>query len=78
MNLFTKPSIDDDAFPSSLIYSNVSPRWTQRKNEELGCAHGSQHFGGRRACWNSEIGTRKSDKQVNYSHKFAQTKQQVG
>ncbi len=26
----------DDAFPSSLIKSNVNPRWTQWKNEELG------------------------------------------
>jgi hypothetical protein len=39
---------------------------------------GSQDFGGRRACWSSRIGIRKSDKQVNYSHGPAQTKQQVG
>jgi hypothetical protein len=34
-----------------------------------------QHFEGKRACWNSEIEIRKSDKQVNYSHRFAQIKQ---
>jgi hypothetical protein len=34
----------------------------------------SQHFGGRRACWSSGMGIRKNDKQVNYSHRLAQTK----
>jgi len=34
----------------------------------------SQHFKGRGACWSSEMGSRKSDKQVNYSHELAQTK----
>jgi hypothetical protein len=38
----------------------------------------SQHFKGRGACWNFEIETRKIDKQINYSHGLAQTKQQVG
>jgi hypothetical protein len=28
----------NDAFPSSLLDSNVSPRWTQRNNEKLGYA----------------------------------------
>jgi hypothetical protein len=37
----------------------------------------SQHFGGRRVCWSFEMGTRTIDKQVNYSKKLAQTKQQV-
>ncbi len=37
----------------------------------------SQHFEGRRVCWSSMIGTRMNDKQVNYSHELAQTKQQV-
>jgi len=36
---------------------------------------GSQHVGGRRACWSFGMGTRKIDKQVNYSHGPAQTKQ---
>jgi hypothetical protein len=33
---------------------------------------------GKRAFWNSEMGIKTSDKQVNYSHKPTQTKQQVG
>jgi hypothetical protein len=36
-----------------------------------------QHFGGRGVCWSSGMGIRMSDKRVNYSHKLAQTKQQV-
>jgi hypothetical protein len=43
-----------------------------------GTFFGSQHFEGRGAWWSFEIGIRKSDKQVNYSHGPAQTKQQVG
>ncbi len=38
----------------------------------------SQHFGGRGACQSSRIGTRKNDKQINYSHIPTQIKQQVG
>jgi hypothetical protein len=38
---------------------------------------GSQHFGGRGACWSSKMGTMMSEKQVNYSHEPTQTKQQV-
>ncbi len=38
----------------------------------------SQHFGGRRACQSSGIRIKKIDKQVNYSHEPAKTKQQVG
>jgi hypothetical protein len=30
---------------------------------------------GRKACWSSEMGTRKIDKQVNFSHRLAQFKQ---
>ncbi len=37
----------------------------------------SQHFGGRGVCWNFGMGTRKIDKQVNYSHGPAQIKQQI-
>jgi hypothetical protein len=32
----------------------------------------------KKACWNSKIGIRMNDKQVNYSHGPTQTKQQVG
>jgi hypothetical protein len=38
----------------------------------------SQQFRGRKACWSFEIGTKKIDKQFNYSHRLALTKQQVG
>jgi hypothetical protein len=32
----------------------------------------------RRLCWNFGMGTRTSDKRVNYSYGLAQTKQQAG
>jgi hypothetical protein len=35
-------------------------------------------LGVRRVCWHSRMKTRMSDKQVNYSHRLAQNKQQVG
>jgi len=38
----------------------------------------SQHFEDRGVFSSSEMGTRKNDKWVNYSHERAQTKQQVG
>jgi hypothetical protein len=37
-----------------------------------------QHFEGKGACWSSKMGTKMSDKSINYSHGHAQTKQQVG
>jgi hypothetical protein len=39
-----------------------------------GTFFGSQHFGGRGACWNFKMGTKINDKRVNYSHKTAQIK----
>ncbi len=39
---------------------------------------GLQHFGGKGACWSSGMGIKMSDKRVNYSHRPAQTKQEVG
>jgi hypothetical protein len=38
---------------------------------------GSQHFGGRKACWSFEMGIITNDKWVNYSYGPTQTKQQV-
>jgi len=35
-------------------------------------------LGVRGACWSSEIGIKKNDKRVNYSHRPTQTKPQVG
>jgi hypothetical protein len=36
-----------------------------------GVFFGSQDFEGRRACWSSGIRTRRINKQINYSHRFA-------
>jgi hypothetical protein len=52
--------------------------WKQQKDKELGTLPDLQHFKDRGACWSFGIGIRKSDKQINYSHRPAQTKQQVG
>jgi hypothetical protein len=38
----------------------------------------SQHFGGKRASWSSEMQIKMTNKQINYSHGPTQTKQQVG
>jgi hypothetical protein len=43
-----------------------------------GMLFGLQHFGGKGACWSSGMGIKMSDKRVNYSHRPAQTKQEVG
>ncbi len=43
-----------------------------------GMLFGLQHFEGRGVRWNSGMGTRESDKQVNYSNIPTQTKQQIG
>jgi hypothetical protein len=67
-----------DAFPSSLIDSNVNLGWKQWNDKELGMLFGSQHFLGKGACWSFGMGIKKSDKWFNYSHGLAQTKQQVG
>jgi len=55
-----------DAPPSSLMDSITSPKVKKTKGEGVG------------ACWSSEMGTKKIDKQFNYSHMPTQTKQQVG
>jgi hypothetical protein len=60
--MITPLSSSLNTFSSSIIYSNVSPRWTQQKNEELRYAHGLQHFDGKGACCNFGIGIRKNDK----------------
>jgi len=61
--------------PSSLMDSTMSPKVKTMKGKGLG-AHSlaCSTSGGRRACWSFEMGTRKIDKQFNYSHKLAQTK----
>jgi hypothetical protein len=54
--------------------SIVSPKVKTIKGG-VGAFLSSQHFGGKGVC---QDGTRKIDKQINYSHGPAQTKQQVG
>ncbi len=49
-----------------------------RRKKSWGAFLNSQHFKGRRACQSSKVGTSKIDKQVNYLHEPAKTKQQVG
>ncbi len=44
------------------------------RRRSWGTFPGLQHFGGRGACWSSGMGTRKIDKQINYSHEPAQNK----
>jgi hypothetical protein len=61
-----------------LMDSIVSPKGeNNRRIRSWGTLPSSQHFGGKGACWSSRMGTRMSDKQVNYSHGHALTKQQV-
>jgi hypothetical protein len=67
-----------DTHPNSLINSTVSPNVKTAK-EGVGVrflVHSTS--GMRRAYWSFGMGARVNDKQVNYSHRCAQTKQQVG
>ncbi len=64
-----------NAPPNSLKYSNANPK--VKTMEEKGVwarslAHNT--FGVKRVCWNSKMGTRMSDKRVNYSYQSIQTK----
>jgi hypothetical protein len=56
--------------------------WVWSENNERvrswGMLLGSQHFGGRGACWSFRMGLGKNDKQLIHSLGFAQTKQHVG
>jgi hypothetical protein len=53
-------------------------KWRQWKNE-LGYVPLFTTFQGvRRACWSSKMGIKMSDKWVNYSYLFAQTKKWIG
>ncbi len=47
------------------------------RRKRWGMLLSSQHSEGRGACWNFRMGIKTNDKWVNYSHKPAQTKQQV-
>jgi hypothetical protein len=59
-------------------FNRESKGENNKRRGSWGTLLGSHHFGGKKACWNSKMGTRMSDKQINYSHGPTQTKQQVG
>jgi hypothetical protein len=63
---------ENDTPLNSLMESTLNPKG--ENNERIGSCStlfGSQHFGGRGLCWSFGMGTKKSDKQVNYSHELA-------
>ncbi len=55
-----------------------SKGWKQHKDKELGHVIWFVTLWGKGVCWSFGMGTRKNDKEVNYSHRPAQTKNQVG
>jgi len=58
--------------------STANPKVKTMKGEKVGARSlACSILGGRMACWSSRMGTKKSDKQVNYSHGPTQIKQQV-
>jgi hypothetical protein len=64
-----------DTLANSLKDSNASPKVKTQWNFFFEvCSSFHKTFGVRGACWSSEMKTRKSDKWVNYSYQFAQTK----
>jgi hypothetical protein len=52
-------------------------KWNNKKGS-WGTVCNLHHFRGKEGCQSSEMGIRMNDKRVNYLHKHAQTKQQVG
>jgi hypothetical protein len=58
--------------------STMNPKGEHQKDMELGYTPWFTALGGRGVCWSSEMGIKKSDKQINYSHKPTQTKQAIG
>ncbi len=54
--------VSSDALPSSLIDSNVSLKWKQRKSKKLGHVIWLAILWGRRVCYSSGMGIKKSDK----------------
>ncbi len=68
----------DDTPPNSLKDSNVNlnVKTTTKRVRVHSLAHNT--LGVRRVCQSSKMGTMTSDKQVNYSHAYAQIKQQIG
>ncbi len=68
-----------DAPPSSLMDSTMSPKVMTTKRGRVGARSlACNILGVERVCGSFEMGTRNIDKQVNYLHGPAKTKQQVG
>jgi hypothetical protein len=66
---------ETDALPNSLTNSNISRKVKMTKERVRIRSLARSTLGVRGVCWSSEMGTRTSDKRVNYSHRLAQTKQ---
>jgi hypothetical protein len=63
---------------NSLKDSNVSPQMKIIEEERVGARSLARNIlGVRGACWSFGMGTKKSDKHVNYSYQYTQTKQQI-
>jgi hypothetical protein len=52
----TRALIPCDALPSSLIDSNVSLKWNNKRVRSWGTFPSKQHFGGRGVCWSFRMG----------------------
>jgi hypothetical protein len=70
--------MDFNAPPSFLMDSITNSKMKTTEGKGVGTFPGSQHFKGKRVCWNYGMGIMRIDKQINYSHKPIKTKQQVG
>jgi hypothetical protein len=67
-----------DASPSSLMDSIASPKVKTMKRKGVGVHFLAYNISGVEGVLELYDGTRKIDKQFNYSHRHAQTKQEVG
>jgi hypothetical protein len=67
-----------DTLPSSLIDSNASLKWKQRKNKELGHASWFVALMGVKGCAGAPGWDWEEWKATNHSHGSAQIEQQVG
>jgi hypothetical protein len=67
-----------DASPNFVKNSNVNPKvkTVEEGIEVRSLIHNTSRV--KKACWSFRMGTKMNDKWVNYSHRLAQIKQQVG
>ncbi len=74
----TKPRLTYRRTPKLLDRFNYESKGeNSRRIKSWGTLLDSQHFGGKGACWSSRMGTKMSDKHINYLHGPTQTKQQA-